>query len=139
MTQMEDFPNSERLIEQLIVLANAPRRTADVIDASAQAMRVAVRSSCVHTGVNASRFHLRPNGLEGIGRVQLDQWSGPISHLEAETRAVVDTRTAAFHLGRKEQTLRTWACRDSGPTRPFRINGRLAWPVVELMRTLRVR
>ena len=58
--------------------------------------------------------------------------------LEYETRAVVDTRTAAFHLSRKEQTLRIWACHENGPIRPRRINGRLAWPVDELRRLLGV-
>ena len=59
--------------------------------------------------------------------------------LDRETRAAVDTATAAFHLNRQPQTLRGWAMRDgTGPVRPFRINGRLAWPVAELRRVLGV-
>lgn len=58
--------------------------------------------------------------------------------LDAETRAAVDTATAAFHLNRQPQTLRGWACNDDGPLRPLRINGRLAWPVAELRRVLGV-
>lgn len=54
--------------------------------------------------------------------------------LEAETRAVVDTETAAFHINRKPQTLRSWACFGNGPITPQRIHGRLAWPVAELRR-----
>lgn len=56
--------------------------------------------------------------------------------LESEIRAVVDTATAAFHLGRKPQTLRAWACHEDGPLRPLRVHGRLAWPVAELRRVL---
>ena len=56
--------------------------------------------------------------------------------LDRETQAVVDTHCAAWHLNRKAQTLRVWACDESGPLRPIRINGRLAWPVAELRRVL---
>lgn len=62
----------------------------------------------------------------------------PVS-LERETRAALPTPEAAFHLNRAQQTLRLWAMRDgSGPIRPMRINGRLAWPVSELRRVLGV-
>lgn len=57
--------------------------------------------------------------------------------LELETRAAVDTATAAFHLSRRPQTLRGWAMRDGiGPLRPIRVNGRLAWPVADIKRVL---
>lgn len=52
--------------------------------------------------------------------------------LDLETRAVVDTECAAFHLNRRPQTLRVWAAYESGPLRPLRINGRLAWEVASL-------
>lgn len=59
--------------------------------------------------------------------------------LERETRAALPTGEAAFHLNRAQQTLRLWAMRDgTGPIRPLRINGRLAWPVSELRRVLGV-
>ena len=58
--------------------------------------------------------------------------------LSRETRAAVDTATAAFHLNRKPQTLRGWACLESGPLRPVRVNGRLGWPVSEIKRLLGV-
>jgi hypothetical protein len=57
--------------------------------------------------------------------------------LETETRAAVDTATAAFHLNRKPRTLRVWACGGSGPLQPVRINGRLAWPVEKIKAALR--
>jgi len=55
-----------------------------------------------------------------------------------ETRATLPTPEAAFHLNRREQTLRGWACKEDGPLRPMRISGRLAWPVSELRRVLGV-
>ena len=58
--------------------------------------------------------------------------------LDAETRAAVDTATAAYHLNRQPQTLRAWACLENGPLRPVRVHGRLAWPVAELRRVLGV-
>ena len=58
--------------------------------------------------------------------------------LERETRANLSTPEAAFHLNRAQQTLRLWAMRENGPIRPFRVNGRLAWPVNELRRILQV-
>jgi hypothetical protein len=58
--------------------------------------------------------------------------------LEREVRANLGTSEAAFHLNRAQQTLRLWAMRDSGPLRPIRINGRLAWPVADLRRILQV-
>jgi hypothetical protein len=63
----------------------------------------------------------------------------PFVSLDRETRAAVDTATAAFHLNRKPQTLRGWASGEDGPLRPLRINGRLAWPVAELRRVLGVK
>ncbi len=56
--------------------------------------------------------------------------------LSAEIRTTISTNEAAFHLGRKPQTLRKWACYEDGPLRPVRINGRLAWRVADLNRVL---
>lgn len=56
--------------------------------------------------------------------------------LEQETRSHVETACAAFHLTRKPQTMRTWACLENGPIRPSRINGRLAWAVADIKRLL---
>lgn len=49
---------------------------------------------------------------------------------------VLPTDEAAAAINRKPQTLRKWACLDTGPIRPIRINGRLAWPVSELRKLL---
>lgn len=58
------------------------------------------------------------------------------TRLDSEARSAISTNEAAFHLGRKPQTLRKWACYEDGPMRPVRINGRLAWRVADLMRVL---
>ena len=58
--------------------------------------------------------------------------------LHLESRAAVETACAAFHLTRQQQTLRGWACREDGPLRPLRINGRLAWKTEDLRRLLGV-
>jgi hypothetical protein len=56
--------------------------------------------------------------------------------LVQQNRTVLDTNEAAFHLGRKPQTLRKWACHEDGPIRPIRINGRLAWSVISIKNLL---
>lgn len=58
--------------------------------------------------------------------------------LAQEARATLSTSEAAYHLNRAAQTLRLWACLESGPIRPIRINGRLAWKVEDLRRVLGV-
>ena len=58
--------------------------------------------------------------------------------LELVNRPTVPTEQAAYYLNRRPQTCRAWACFENGPLRPFRINGRLAWPVAELRRVLGV-
>lgn len=63
-----------------------------------------------------------------------------IVSLDRETRAAVDTETAAFHLNRRPQTLRAWACLETYPDglKPVRISGRLAWPVAGIRKVLGV-
>lgn len=61
-----------------------------------------------------------------------------LTPLELENRSALPTNEAARHLNRAEQTMRLWACKEDGPIRPIRINGRLAWPVAELRRVLGV-
>ena len=56
--------------------------------------------------------------------------------LDQETRSTIPTREAAYHLNRQMQTLHIWACKESGPIRPVRVGGRLAWPVAEIRRVL---
>lgn len=61
-----------------------------------------------------------------------------LTPLALETRTALTTPEAAAHLNRAQQTLRLWACRDDGPIRPLRINGRLAWPTAEIRKLLGV-
>lgn len=56
--------------------------------------------------------------------------------LELETRTAIPTADTAYHLNRKPQTLRLWACLENGPIRPIRINGRLAWHVADIKNLL---
>lgn len=56
--------------------------------------------------------------------------------LELVNRPTVPTEQAAFYLLRRPQTLREWACREHGPVRPIRVNGRLAWPVAGIKAAL---
>ena len=56
--------------------------------------------------------------------------------LDDETRSALPTVEAARHLNRAPYTLRLWACKDNGPIRPLRIQGRLAWPVNALRQLL---
>ena len=62
----------------------------------------------------------------------LDQYTD----LTLEIRSALPTNDAAFHLNRKPQTLRTWACFENGPIRPVRINGRLAWLVSDIKKAI---
>ena len=56
--------------------------------------------------------------------------------IDQETRSHVETACAAFHLTRKAQTLRAWACLENGPLCPIRIMGRLAWATADIRRLL---
>lgn len=52
------------------------------------------------------------------------------------TSPTVPTAQAAHYTNRKPQTLRAWACREDGPIRPIRVNGRLAWRVADIRRVM---
>ena len=52
--------------------------------------------------------------------------------LEQVSRPTVPTADAAHYLNRQPQTLRAWASLETGPLRPVRICGRLAWPVAAI-------
>ena len=73
----------------------------------------------------------------GRGRDPIAVIHVPLVH---ETRAAVDTATAAFHLNRQPQTLRVWASTETYPDdlRPVRVMGRLAWPVPGIRKVLGV-
>jgi hypothetical protein len=47
--------------------------------------------------------------------------------LEQVTKPNLTTAETAYYLDRRPQTLRVWACLESGPICPIRISGLLAW------------
>ena len=55
-----------------------------------------------------------------------------LENLSTRLPDVLPTSEAAHFINRKPQTLRKWACLESGPIRPVRIYGRLAWRVSDL-------
>ena len=75
------------------------------------------------------------NELECI-EVQAHTRQTSLIPLERESRTAISTSEAAAHLNRKPQTLRIWACYESGPIRPVRLPGRLLWPVADLKKLL---
>ena len=83
---------------------------------------------------------MRDAGGDGAPKTQLtvvDATAEPrFPLLNSVTRATITTDEAAFHLNRKPQTLRGWACHENGPLRPARIHGRLAWSVAEIRKLL---
>ncbi len=81
---------------------------------------------------------MQPQLAPRADSVPYERAPGWFPSLACETRIAVDTACAAHHLNRAQQTLRIWACRENGPIRPIRINGRLAWPVAEIKRLLGV-
>lgn len=59
-------------------------------------------------------------------------WSEEFQPLQKVTRPTVPTDQAAYYLNRRPQTLRSWASLENGPIIPIRINGRLAWSVLQM-------
>ena len=58
--------------------------------------------------------------------------------LELETRPTVNTAAAAHYLHLAQQTMRIYACKETGPIRPIRINGRLHWETKKIRALLGV-
>jgi len=67
---------------------------------------------------------------DGINQLQPDFNAAPsflrhFAPLALEVRTHVDPACAAFHLGRRPQTLRVWACAENGPLVRFGLT--VAW------------
>lgn len=73
---------------------------------------------------------------EAVKRATTSKQAQNFPPIDQEARTHVETACAAFHLTRKPQTMRAWACLENGPIRPSRINGRLAWAVADIKRLL---
>lgn len=58
--------------------------------------------------------------------------------LELEHRPTVNTAAAAHYLHLAQQTMRIYACKENGPLRPLRINGRLHWATADIRKLLGV-
>ena len=126
-------------------METATHHSADVREGATGAPFASSRRATDPAVVNPAALAARER-MGGIGPRLSDsdavemarQGAPPFVSLDRETRAAVDTATAAYHLSRQPQTLRGWACKEDGPLRPVRVHGRLAWPVAELRRVLGV-
>ena len=58
--------------------------------------------------------------------------------LDLESRPTVGTAAAAHYLHLAQQTLRIYACKENGPLRPLRVNGRLHWVTADIRKLLGV-
>lgn len=56
--------------------------------------------------------------------------------LQDVSRTHIATDEAAHYLNRAPQTLRMWACFETGPIQPIRVCGRLGWPVAGIRHLL---
>jgi hypothetical protein len=56
--------------------------------------------------------------------------------LDKVTSPTVSTQAAAYYFNRSAQTLRIWACKQTGPLQPITVNGRLAWRVSDIRQIL---
>ena len=75
-------------------------------------------------------------GKFGDSMSKNDKMKDSYTPLAQEQRVIVETACAAWHLGRRPQTLRFWACKGDGPLMPIQINGRLHWRVDDIKRLL---
>jgi len=79
-------------------------------------------TTATHSSIQAMREATAPQ-----------QFTGQYPPLEQISRPNLKTDEAAFYLNRRPQTLRIWAMRDgTGPIRPRRIGGLLAWSTLEV-------
>lgn len=62
------------------------------------------------------------------------QKDAPWPSLDDETRSIVPTACAAYHLNRSPKTLLNWACYENGPIRPVRVFRNLGWRTDDIRR-----
>ena len=65
------------------------------------------------------------------------QFNALFPPLELETRSTVSTAACSFYLHLAEQTLRTYACKETGSIRPIRVGGRLHWKTEDIRNLLK--
>ena len=111
----------------------------NTVDAHAEAADTRAKVARIDVGQWIAELKSDPDRLlDLLQGAEVKQATQQFPALALETRATLPTPEAAYHLNRAQQTLRLWACLENGPLRPIRINGRLAWPVAEIKKLLRV-
>lgn len=70
------------------------------------------------------------------GSYEMEIETKQYTNLSIEVRYSLPTNDAAFHLHRKPQTLRSWACFENGPIKPIKVNGRLTWLVSDIKKIM---
>lgn len=104
------------------------------------ARRMSVNSTCFNDARNAEASHVvvstaMPVVKTGVPDTPLvapkhaTKRKVDFVPLEDEVRLYLPTNEAAYHLGRKPQTLRVWSCNGTGMLQPIGRGGRLLWPV----------
>lgn len=74
--------------------------------------------------------------LKRINALSLQSGVASLAAIIASGRTVASTAEAANSLGYKSQTMRRWACYDSGPIRPVRVGGHLRWKITDIVALL---
>lgn len=87
---------------------------------------------------DAARSQSSPRTYQAQWMTELNGCPVDFIPLHLETRTHVPTALMCWHLNRKPQTARGWACHEDGPLRPTRVCGRLAWAVADIKRILGV-
>ncbi len=64
-------------------------------------------------------------------RTAPDRGTAPYPPLEVVTKPTLTTAEYAYYTNIKPQTARVHACKENGPLRPRRVNGRLHWSTGE--------
>ena len=109
---------------EAVAQSAAGRDLGAAIEILQRALSIAIQEAY---GAGAQRAAIRSDGPPEI--------EPPVS-LADERREALTTDIAAWHLGRKPQTLRAWACSERGPIRPMRVAGRLMWRTEDLRRVI---
>lgn len=56
--------------------------------------------------------------------------------IELQTKPILTTKEAAYYMNRAVQTLRIWACKETGPIAPIHMGGPLGWKTSEVRKII---
>ena len=87
------------------------------------------RRGCLPKSKQANAFEIQPEYQSELVH------NKPFT-LDPNLPLILSTPEAARLLRRKPNTLRKWACFDSGPIKPIRIGNRLQWKTADIARLL---